>query len=157
MADITEHDAEKERECDACEDGRIELLVPRYAVEINQLLERPCEIVQSEVSRGRSIGRRRELLQLPSRKVRVVHLQLCQAILDFLSKGIVMSTPYNNVLRGNPELPDKDIALHLELVQLYVQSLFSESVQSALLDHRASRLHVNAQELVQTAHDLGES
>ena len=51
VADISEHDAEEEREGDNREHGWIDFLVVRYAVSVDNLLEHPCDIVVSEKCR----------------------------------------------------------------------------------------------------------
>ena len=49
MADVTEHNTEKEREGHTCKQGWVHLLVLRYIEEVDDELESPCEVVSDDV------------------------------------------------------------------------------------------------------------
>jgi hypothetical protein len=52
MANIPEHDSKKEWERGHIECCRVDLSISRSAVGLHYLVEGPCEVVESEVSRG---------------------------------------------------------------------------------------------------------
>jgi len=71
MQDVSEHDPEKEWEGYDREQSRVELLVPWYAVCIDNRLEHSCEIVQLITGRRDLVQGKLQFLNLPACKIHV--------------------------------------------------------------------------------------
>jgi hypothetical protein len=112
MADISEHDAEQERESHYREHGWIDFLVVRYAISVDNLLEHPCDIIVSEQSR-RLDTMLMDHLHLGSLDVSVPVLHA----FDLPHNGLVVKI-------RNPAEADVEATLYLELVESCIKCLF---------------------------------
>jgi hypothetical protein len=101
---ITEHDSKEEGEGDLGEDGGVDFLVHGDTIGVHNLLERPCEVVDFDVS-GRLNCVVSELLEVSGGVV----------LQDFLDSGLVII--------WRPEVADVGVATNLEVVQLEVEVL----------------------------------
>jgi hypothetical protein len=79
MCDVTKHHSEEEWEGDTCEDSRIDFLVHRDTICVDNLLKAPGEIVRLDVS-GRRDAMAVELLEVS-----------CWMSLKFFSKSCFFS------------------------------------------------------------------
>ena len=66
MCDVPKHHSEKEGEGDACKNGRIDFLVHRDTICVDNLLEAPSEVIGLDEGRGRNVVLK-ELLEISCR------------------------------------------------------------------------------------------
>lgn len=111
MTNITEHNTEKERESHHCENCRIDFLVVRNTICIDNLLEDPCHIIVSEK------GRRLDSMITDNLKLRDLDVSV------FILNSLDLSHDSRVVKIRDPAEPNVEATLNLELVQSGIEGL----------------------------------
>ena len=124
VPDVTEHDTEEEREGHHCEYSRIDLLVVRYAISVNDLLEDPGDIVRAE--------QRRRLDAVIMHDLELWDLDVTVLCLDTLD----LSHCHFIVKVGDPAEANVETSLYLELVQSSIESLLFHNEHLVNLEDR---------------------
>lgn len=123
MPNVSEHNTEEEREGDARKESRVNLLVARDTVGVNDFLESPSEIVQLEVRGGHSIWIRTTWLELPRRKrvKLLLHTPQCAFYLHFS-------------ILWNPQRSAKDAASHLHIIEMEIEVTLPDDIELQFFD-----------------------
>ena len=134
MADVAEHDSEKEGEGDDCEEGWIGLLIVGDSVGLNDFLGGSGESVGGEV-RGKPMAVGRD--ELPGRQVQL-GLQVLQKLMEF-----------GHVCGQHKDVALEEVVEEVHFVEVAVEFFLFHEVQfqvlvaseETALHHRLSQLH----------------
>lgn len=123
MADVGEHHAEKEREGDDSEEARVDFLIARDAVGVDDFLEYSSDFIELEIRWRCLVEERLDLLNLASRKP-----------VDSSGRDLAKRGLHCLLVPGwEPEASREDGTLHNQIVEVQIEVLLLDDVEPNLL------------------------